>query len=217
MISFETGFYSRREAARLLHATPKEISNWIRDYLKTRPDGSEKVVGAAVETSVRDYGALTFAELIELRYVKRFRQAGISLQKIRQAAERGRLSGTAFPFTGKRWATLFKKLIDARAFEDAVTGERFLAIAEEAWDDLDIDEQGVARQWFPLGKDKQIVLNPQRLHGAPTISNSRVRTDTIYGQFLAVNRDARAVANWFGIDEQAVRDAVEFEEVCQAA
>ena len=58
---------------------------------------------------------------------------------------------------------------------------------------------------------RSVVLDPNRQFGQPIVTQFGVATQGLY---LAVKSgDAEeAVAEWFEVDRQAIRDAIEFEE-----
>lgn len=75
------GIYTPRQAARLLHATPQEVLRW------TRGSGATAALWDAHYQFLDDTTEISFTDLVELRVVKAFRRAGISLQAIRFAID----------------------------------------------------------------------------------------------------------------------------------
>jgi hypothetical protein len=80
------GFYSPQTAARLLHMeNPRRIYGWIA--------GDPRGIGPII---LRDYepvagkSALSFWDLMEVRFLDHFRRQGVSLQTLRKAAEKAR-------------------------------------------------------------------------------------------------------------------------------
>src|SRR4029434_1150305 len=90
------GFYIRAEAARLLKVHPARVNRWVRGYAYNIREESKQIEqhnGPIVFVDVRMVDgtmALSFVELMELRVVKSFLDRGISLQRVRVAAERAR-------------------------------------------------------------------------------------------------------------------------------
>jgi uncharacterized protein (DUF433 family) len=58
---------------------------------------------------------------------------------------------------------------------------------------------------------RSVVLDPNRQFGQPIVTQFGVATEVLY---LAVKSgdSEEAVAEWFEVDRQAIRDAIEFEE-----
>ncbi len=121
------GFYIRAEADRLLKVHPARLNRWVQGYTyKIREESKqiERHKGPIVVVdlpTVDSTMALSFVELMELRVVKSFLDRGISLQRVRIAAERAmELFNTAHPFATRRvfsaGKTIFAELV--RGMED---------------------------------------------------------------------------------------------------
>src|SRR3990172_4300586 len=103
------GFYIRADAARLLKVHPARLNRWIYGYTYKIREESQQIKrhkGPIVRVdlpSLDNAIALSFVELMELRVVKSFLDRGISLQRVRIAAERAmELFDTAHPFASRR-------------------------------------------------------------------------------------------------------------------
>ena len=66
-------------------------------------------------------------------------------------------------------------------------------------------------RWWPLGRKKQIVLDPARSFGKPIVAREGVPAETLAAAFRAEESIER-VANWFSVDSRSVRDAIEYDE-----
>jgi uncharacterized protein (DUF433 family) len=159
-------------------------------------------------------GLLTFLELIELLFIRRLREAGVSLAMIQRVAKQAAVTlqtphpFAAAPFYADRTARL------------TGNGEAAFASGNGAapWDTvrtafaarLDFGEAGVRRYW-PLGKEHRVVLDPGRAFGRPTDPASGVPTRVLAGSHAA-GETVEAVAQWFRVEPQVVRDAIQFEQ-----
>jgi len=76
---------------------------------------------------------------------------------------------------------------------------------------------GVSKRWFPLGKEKSVVVDPSVAFGAPTIAGRGVQTANIFDLYEGEGRNVGDVAAWLDLPPEAVRHAVEFEEALAAA
>lgn len=197
------GLYTVSEAARYLRKNPQTVAAWKRRFLD-----------CLRETT--DSGFVAFLELVELMYVKAFREAGVPLSTIVQAAERLRTNhNTDYPFaTAKVDATELKTLIvrtEQQNWETADSGQKTFPFVEQFRKQIHFDAQGLAAAWFPLGTDKHVVLDPRRSFGAPIDKDSGVPTSVLARAFEAESEDIAKVAWWYEVAEEAVRDAVLFE------
>jgi uncharacterized protein (DUF433 family) len=105
---------------------------------------------------------------------------------------------------------LIDVLSDQREFRDIVEPSRFRDVVFVGED---------AEEWWPLGKDRAVLLAPDRQFGAPHIAGKGIRTD-ILAQAVEAEGGGEdgigAVADWYALTRDQVRDAVEFEGVWQA-
>ena len=81
--------------------------------------------------------------------------------------------------------------------------------------DLEFSPTNTLLRWWPLGTNHNVVLDPNRHFGQPIVAKAGIATEVLY---LAVKNGEteREVANWYEIEESAVRDAVHFEEMLVA-
>jgi uncharacterized protein (DUF433 family) len=173
---------------------------------------------------------LDFEQLLTLLLVKAFKDRGLGLPTIRRAAGKARdVYGLANPFVTKRFRSdgnhvfidleakakgkereLIDVLSDQREFRDIVEPSRFRDVVFVGED---------AEEWWPLGKDRAVLLAPDRQFGAPHIAGKGIRTD-ILAQAVEAEGGGEdgigAVADWYALTRDQVRDAVEFEGVWQA-
>jgi len=77
--------------------------------------------------------------------------------------------------------------------------------------DLKFAPDNQIAEWWPLGTERRVLLDPNRQFGQPIVFKSGVRTEILY---LAVKNGASQdeVAEWFEVERKDVLDAVEFEK-----
>ena len=96
-------------------------------------------------------------------------------------------------------------LTGQQAFADVVEPSLF---ADVEWTDE------LASKWWPLGRERGVVLDPRVLFGEPRLAETSVRTAPVAAAVRAEgggNAAIAAAADWFGLSPDAVRDAVKFE------
>jgi uncharacterized protein (DUF433 family) len=176
-----------------------------------RPDYAEANADKLIELSFRD--------LIELRFVKTFRDQGLSLQTIRICFERAvDAVQDERPFSTRRFRT-DGKTIFLEITSDVKEGElidlkrrqtAFHRIVAPSLRDLEFDAEVVAR-WFPLGASRRsIVIDPARAFGRPIVAAGGVPTEII-AQAIEVEGSPERVAALYEVPLPAVRDALEFQ------
>jgi len=204
------GLYSIAEAARILGVHHSRIRLWAKP--------EEGLVPRYFEPSER---TITFLELMELHFIKMFRDADVSLPTIRKAsAAAARKYDTAYPFCVKRFdtdgrtifATLVGKETSAVIVEDL---ERSQLVFEEVmkpfFHKLEYCRKIEPARYWPLNKSGRIVLDPTRKFGKPVDSETGIPVGTILDA-LNTGEDIPAVAKWLGVPQAAVRAAVEFDK-----
>jgi uncharacterized protein (DUF433 family) len=163
---------------------------------------------------------VSFRDLIELRFVKAFRDAGLSLQTIRECFGRAvEVVHDARPFSTRRFRTdgktIFFEITDGVREGELVDLKYrqnvFHRIVEPSLHDLEFDADVLAR-WYPLGMSrKSIVIDPDRSFDRPIVSDGGVPTETIL-RAVEAEGSAQRVARLYELPLGAVRDAVSFEK-----
>lgn len=226
------GVYSAPEALRLLnfHRTDgtsvrpisrQTVHRWLCGY-EFEAAGNR---GYSAPLWKSDYAndngelELSFRDLIELRFVKAFRDFGLSMRTIRQCFE-GAVAEVddARPFSTQKFRTdgrtIFLditrdvkegELVDLRS-RQAV----FREFVAPSLRDLEFDADVVAR-WYPLGeKRRSIVIDPARAFGRPVVTAAGVPT-IVLARAVCVEGSEERVAQIYDVSLQDVRDAVAFE------
>ena len=181
-----------------------------------RPDYPADNQGDVIELSFRD--------LIELRFVKAFRDCGLSLQTIRECLSRAvEAVQDERPFSTRRFRT-DGKTVFLEITHDVNEGELldlkqrqvvFHRMVAPSLRDLEFDANVVAR-WFPLGASRNtIVLDPARVFGRPIVASGGVPTEVL-AQAVEVEGSVERVAKLYEVPLPAVRDALAFQRLLAA-
>ncbi|MGX1353013.1 uncharacterized protein (DUF433 family)/DNA-binding transcriptional MerR regulator [Bradyrhizobium elkanii] len=229
------GVYSGTEALRLLNfarpgTAPSDrvsrstVARWLKGYEHGPVEGEGKNKGYSPPLWRPDYAndddllEISFRDLIELRFVKSFRDIGLSLRTIRECYQRASEEvHDERPFSTKRFRTDGKtifleitegvkegKLVDLRRRQNV-----FKAIVEPSLRDLEFEASTVAR-WFPLGIDRRaVVIDPARSFGQPIVSVG-VPTEVL-ATAVQTEGSIEAVAALYDVPKGDVRFALDFE------
>ncbi len=185
------------------------MSRWVNGYVHLLRQG-EKFYPPAIKRT--DEEALTFGDLVELLYVREFRDRGVGLGEIVHTADEFRREwSTQYPFATKRFATDGQGLLLQRGtdWEHALTGQKQAFFEELGMQLVHIGD--LAAEWRPLGTSKSILLSPDRAFGKPIEDGSGAHTHVL-SQAYEASHDANSVGWWYGISAKAVLDAVQFEK-----
>jgi uncharacterized protein (DUF433 family) len=215
-----TGLYTVPEASRLTRISTGKIRRWIKGY-DFRAGRSIRHSDAVWQGEIKPLGnkiSLSFRDLLELRFVDAFIRAGVSWRTMRRAHTKAQEElQTTHPFCSNRIATDGKNILMRQAEEDSdealinlVTDQKeFSRIVETFLKELEFSGSDII--WWPLGKRRQIVLDPKRNFGQPTLTKSGVPAATL-ARSAKANSSQEIVARWYEVHPDEVRDAVEFEE-----
>jgi uncharacterized protein (DUF433 family) len=225
---FGIGSYTIQEAARLLRTPAINISRWMRgyDYKKGgqvyRSPPLWQTQWPVAEGNPFEIG---FRDLIELRFVREFTEAGVGLLAIRNCLKLAReLVTDDHPFSTRRFRTdgktIFLESVMMASDEAELLDLKrqqyvFARIIDRTFKDLDIEFDAVAR-WRPLNGKDSIVVDPNRSFGQPIATASGVPT-IVLAQAVEAEGSPERVARLFEVPLSVVKDAVRFEGTLGAA
>lgn len=212
------GVYSVPEAARLTGVSRTRITRWIRGYVHGA-EGARRRSPRVWTSDLPPIGAalaLSFKDLMEVRFLAAFRDAGVSWKTLREThrAASAQLHSD-HPFSTARFRTDGREIfldLTASSRERGVVEIRtrqayFDEIVRPMFQGLEIAD-GELRRWWPLGTQRSVVLDPERSFGAPIVREG-VATRIIASASAA--NSAAEIARWYEISRASVRDALEFE------
>jgi uncharacterized protein (DUF433 family) len=218
------GLYSLPEVARLLQMPSATLRRWLLGSASMVGNLNTPPLVRRDDAELVARGLLTFTELIELLLIRRLREAGVSLTTIRAVAEQVAAAlQTPHPFavapfyaertsplTGNGDTAFLPRDVSAWGNNEAV----WETVRAEFAAQLDFAEDRVRRYW-PLGKERRVVLDPGRAFGQATDPASGVLT-RVLADSHAAGETVDAVAEWYRVEPEAVRDAILFEQAIVA-
>ena len=163
--------------------------------------------------------AVSFRDLIELRFIAAFRDHDVSGHEIRRAAAAlAEKLQTSHPFCTRKFRTLAGKILldleDAagipRVLELARNQQVMDAIVRPFTEDVHFEENDPVL-WRPSQGAGRVVLDPARSFGRPLIDRGAVPTATLHKTWLAEGKNAGTAARWYGVTPEDVEAAVSFE------
>ena len=221
------GLYAPAEASRLLQIPETTLARWVKGYTYALRSGARRRGHPVVKRSEALARTLTFVDLAELLMVKGFRVAGVSLDRIRVAAETAAdLFQTTHPLaieSGNTWTrTFLHNLVKIQRGEDEEQDindmNRF-----STWE---LDKKHYTRflGFEPKNNQRKEIASPTlsprgfayvayRLHEQGASSRALITTP-VWRQWLLPDE---RVAELYDLDAHRVRLAVEFEDELAAA
>lgn len=219
------GYYTAVETSRLLKIPARNIRRWLGGYVPTsQGTRSMPPLWQPQLAAANGHIELSFLDLIELRFVKAFKDAGESIKAIRRCLERAReLTNQSHPFSTRRFRTdgntIFLEILRESGEFDLLDLKRqqyaIHRVIERSFKDLDLQNGEVAR-WRPYRGKDTIVLDPQRAFGQPIATEFGVPTVSL-AEAVQAEGSVERVARLFEVRPAVVRDAVRFEEGLRVA
>jgi uncharacterized protein (DUF433 family) len=216
------GLYTPAEASRLLSISAGKITRWL---------GGHDAKGSWYERLWRpqvDLGDgkiyLGFRDLMELRTANAFMEAGVSAIMIRRAIAEARkyvdderpLSTTRFRTDGQSiFLDIADRDNDPKLLDLFKRQYTFKRIVEASLKGVEFDGT-IPVRWWPLSKQDQIVVDPERSFGQPIEATSGVPTAPLAAAARAEGSIERAAMIW-RVPPQAVRRAIKFEDTLHDA
>jgi uncharacterized protein (DUF433 family) len=220
------GFYTVPEAARLIRTPARNIRRWLGGYSHRNSGEVSAIPPLWIPQIPRsdDHLELGFRDLIELRFVQAFKDAGLGLQTIRNCLEFAReCAHDERPFSTRRFKTdgktIFLDSLKNSGDDELLDLKKrqfvFKQVIERTFKDLDISDDAVTR-WRPFNGKETIVIDPTRAFGQPIAADFGVPTSAL-AEAAKVEGSVERVAKIFEVAASVVRDAVKFEESLIAA
>jgi uncharacterized protein (DUF433 family) len=218
--SLNRGVYAPSDAARLAHIDVQRLRRLLAGYGFRAKSGSKR---RSPPVFPRDNAgrssALTFDDLIEILYVKAFRDHGVSMQNIRAVHDGARREfGVNHPFATRQFETdgrrIFRRfaVLGRERLEDARLKQQVVRVVfDPLMKRIDHDEvTNDATAYWPLGHAKPVMIDPRYAFGEPVVAHAHVPTRVL--QQAAQNSSRQMVARWYKVSLDEVDAAVEYEQ-----
>jgi uncharacterized protein (DUF433 family) len=207
------GIYSFGEAARLVGVSQQRLRAWFCGW----PNRVSPIAQSDYDLA----GVISFWDLVDAMVIGQLRSHKFSLPYLRKVTQALRDEfGTPHPFCVKG---LLYNAHSHRVFvqsADELGDERIKEIVKGEWvlgpilkpflKQLEHDPASkLAQQWRIA---EGVVIDPRRQYGKPIVDAVGVPTSVLWASFIANNRDANLVANWYGILPEHVQFAVRFQD-----
>ncbi len=212
--SIGKGILAFPDVVKILGMPYRKVYAWMRRYFKGE-------LGEAFKnTYVREkYGtrSVNFVTLIELHAMMHLADAGVRTQKVLEVREiLSVLYGTPTPFAHKAVLEGMHtkgKEVFWKTKNDTITlsGKKPFQsdIIRSLVKKLDFNEDLLASKYYPLGKERHIVMDPQRKFGYPVIGKTNIYPETLY--YLHKGGESHElIAHLYNVQFAAIDAAIEY-------
>lgn len=217
-LRINNGIYTLPDISKILRIPYFKVNKWVNCYWDTQ-------LGSAFESkyswTVKNTKAVSFHTLIEFYVLILLAEAGVSTKNVLRAhLELSSYCNTAFPFAQKSILdgirTTGKKIyLETNNGIISLDGTKQfkLDFIKVFFKNLDFDNELIASRFWPLGKEKNIVVDPMRQFGHPVIGSTNIFPETLVNLYKA-GEPIEFIAFTYEIDPIFVHNAIEF---CNAA
>jgi len=219
------GFYTVQEAARILRIpSTRRVRGWVAGYAGGAP------VLAVDHAPLAGKLALSFWDLIEVRFLEYFRAEGVPLQTLRKIAMRARADlSTRHPFAigNARFVSDRKHIfaVVAKEEHDITTlnmatsqYEMYEAIEQSLAEGVVFDPaSGLAQRLQPVPEYANVFVHPRMAFGHPVIGPKGIPTAALMRMWKAEGGNTDRVARLYDTTPETVMEAVAFERALALA
>lgn len=208
------GIYTATEIAQILRVPYRKVYVWMNKYW----DGKlGKQYDTKYSWQMDGTRAVSFHTFIEFYVMMRFSEAGVPPRNVLKAhSELVEMYNTAFPFAlrevlmgihsdGKQIYLKTKKGI----IELNGTKQFNLEIIQLFFVNLDFDKDNLASRFWPMGKNKSILVDPKRRFGHPIIDGKNIEPEIIFKHYKAGD-PINYIAHVYQLSEKQVNHAIEY-------
>jgi uncharacterized protein (DUF433 family) len=210
--SLGIGVYSVPDVARILNLELPLVRRWLREYWENKFKAGKKIYstwGSGREKIVHFYTLIEFYVFYQLRKQK------LSAQSISKSHEIiAEELNTQFPFATSTILTDGKKILYKIDDEIIINADKsrqlnFSAIIKDFCKQIDFGKDHLALRYWPLGKHKNIIVDPHHQLGQPIIKNTNILAETLYRMSTAGEK-INFIASLYDVSQSDVKDSIEF-------
>ncbi len=220
----EAGIYTIPEVAELVAAPQPTVRVWIEGHTGKQDD-------PVIDNQLGRVGgktAVSFANLMELRFIARFAAEGVGLREIRAILQEAKTTlRHPHPFSTRIvFRTDGRKIVAEIARRNGLdliydlrsrNYEMPSVVMKSLKENVVFDPQGQAIAWKPRPKiAPNVIVHPKLAFGRPVLKQSHIPTATL-AKAVKVEGSARFVADIFDLPERQVKEAVRFEQQVRKA
>lgn len=213
------GIYTIPDAAFILGLPASKVRRWMNEFWDQR-------IGKEIDERYswgegRDK-ATNFYTLIEFYVFYQLREMNISTKKILSVHKEMReMLDTPYPFASAKVLTDGKSILFKMEDETIVHADRSRQIAlkeiiESFCKKIEFSSSDMADRFYPIGKDKHIIVDPHHQFGQPIIEDTSILAETVY-DFYKAGETVQFLIKLYNLSEVEVMDAIALFEPGEAA
>jgi len=196
------GIYISEDVAKILQLDPYKVRRLLNGFWDAYTFGEKRTK------------AINFYSLIEFFVYFHCRQHGMSAQRIKKYHNQLKEDlNTKYPFAHYEIRTDFRN-IWAIESGNLIKGDGkqqydFLPLLDRFLHKISYGKDKIAKQYFPLEKSHNVVVDPQHQFGQPTLNGTNIKTKTIYTLYRGGEKE-KFISELYNIPLKKVKDAIAF-------
>lgn len=216
------GSFTVKEIAELLNVDYQTVHRWLKVYW----DGKlSEEYGENYSWVTNGKRAVSFHTFVEFYVMMQLSEAGVRPKEVLLAhKELSSRYNSPFPFALKDVLLNIKtdgKQVFFHEKKEVIitldgTKQLNLNLIQLFYASLEFDSQDLASRFYPLGKEKSILIDPKRKFGRPVFKQSNTFPEVIYQHYLAGD-SKEYLAAVYELSDNEVHDAITFCERSHAA
>jgi uncharacterized protein (DUF433 family) len=213
-LNIGTGIFTIPEISKILRLPYSKVSLWVNRYW-------DDELGAEFQSkyswTLNNTKAVSFFTLVEFYVLYMLAESGVKTRRVLEAhKELSGYFGTFFPFAQKAileniqtdGQKVFFNLDGSYLTLDS-TKQFNLGFIKLFFKKIDFDGEMLASRFWPLGKEKSILIDPQRQFGHPIIGDTNIYPETLFSLYKGGD-SVKFISFVYDLEESAVNDAIEF-------
>ena len=182
------GIYTIPEVAFILKLPTAKVRRWMKDFWD---DGFSKSNYVEYSWGTGREKGTNFFTLIEFYVFYQLREINVSVKKIIAAhQEMAELLETAYPFASSKILSDGKSILFILNDGTVVNADKsrqaaFKQIIEDFCKKIEFSTSDIAERFYPLGKEKHIIIDPHHQFGQPVVEETNILAQTLYDLYTA--------------------------------
>lgn len=208
------GIYTATDAAQIFKIPYGKAKYWFNQYAGNK---FLKSVNFRYYFEIKDIKAINFLSLIEMYVFYELRNNGVKVNEIiRVHKHLSEVLETPYPFAKEKIYSYGKYICygdDNNKISASLPFQRVIDNLKPFFKKISYSgDNKLAKKFYPLGKTKTIVVNPENQFGQPIIENTNILAYTIYDYYMA-GESIDFISCLYDISKENVKDAIEFLKV----
>lgn len=204
--------YTLPEISLILQLPQQKVRRWLKDYFNS----------SLFKSHTHDYSWISnehkmvnFLTMIEFYVFYKMREHHISASKILKAHDYlARTLNTPYPFASRQVLINGKEVLynpKGELWINADKSEQIVIydILKEFSVKIEFSDTKIAERFWPLGRNRAIVVDPHHKFGQPVLKGTNINTATIYAMYSSGEQIA-TISELYDISAEEIQDAIAF-------